>query len=190
MSWRISISKKMLYMTKSKDIIFPEFNDIFEDTKTPRNGRAPLTKKVAEFMLGESLDNVVMYDIVNDRKNKRYYNGHYVVGGNFLRDDVPQFKKLCEQSSVLAGREPVALVAKTCLYRFGVAYNLHGWDVVGNVIFYEPKTKTYSAFTQGWMLCGKHKCNMAASEQALYDVVTRVARDIKTVESFCYKKTK
>ena len=169
-------------MTKLKDIIFPEFNDIFENTKTPRNGRAPLTKKVAEFMLGESLD--------NDRKTKRYYNGYYVVGGNFLRDDVPRFKKLCEQSSVLAGREPVALVAKTCFYRFGAEYHSHGWDVVGNVIFYEPKTKTYFAFTQGWMLCGEHRCNMAASEQALYDVVTRVARDIKTVESFCYKKTK
>lgn len=172
------------------DIFFPELNDIFENTKKPRNRRAPLTKKVAEFMLGESLDKVVMYDIINDRKTKRYYNGHYVVGGNVVSDNILQFKKLCGQSSVLAGREPVALVAKTCLYRYGVAYNSHGWDVVGNVIFYEPKTKKYSAFTQGWMLCGEHKCNMAASEQALHDVITRVARDIKTVESFCYKKTK
>ena len=37
-------------------------NDIFENTKTPRDGRLPLSRKMAEFMLGESLNNVVIYD--------------------------------------------------------------------------------------------------------------------------------
>ena len=37
-----------------KDFMHPELNDTFENTKKTRNGRLPLSREMAEFMLGVS----------------------------------------------------------------------------------------------------------------------------------------
>ena len=37
-------------MKSLPDLLHPEFNDVFEDTKTPRGGRPALTGALVEFM--------------------------------------------------------------------------------------------------------------------------------------------
>ena len=162
--------------------------DIFEDTKMSRNGRMPLTKAVAESVLGESLDNVVMYDFCNNCVNKRNYNGLYVVATRQMSGMAAKFVDLCAKSSVIAGRVPVAVVAKTYESEYSMNYNSRGCDVAGNVIFYDPKTKKYSGFRRGWMPVCSHLCRYAASEQALYDVMNEVGRSFGKVESFAGQK--
>lgn len=170
------------------DIFHPELNDIFENTKTPRDGRMPLSRQMAEFMLGESLDNVVMYDIVRGKINRRMYNNTMVVGGRSIMSYIPRFQDLCRQSSALAGRMPVAIAAKTYLNNGTMDYNKRGYKVAGNVIFYDAATKKYSAFTRGWMPCSVHRCNIAAAEQALYDAVWHMTNCFTAVEPFIRQK--
>ncbi|MBP3316467.1 MAG: hypothetical protein J6L70_02610 [Alphaproteobacteria bacterium] len=158
--------------------------DIFEETTNPQNGRVPLTRAMAESVLGESLDNVVIYDLINNRPNRRTYNSHYVIGGNTMATNATRFKNLCAKSHVIAGRVPVAVVAKTYLQHRSMDYSNRGTAVSGKVIFYDPETKGYAAFTRGWMHCGCHVCNVAASEQALYDAMNVVVSDFRNVESF------
>lgn len=150
--------------------------DIFEETMRPRDGRAPLSRAVAESVLGESLDNVVIYDLINNRANRQTYNSHRVVGHSAMATNAERFKKLCAKSPVIAGRVPVAVVAKTCSETSYMAYKKCGHHVVGNVVFYDPDTKEYSAFAQGWpwTYCRCHPCSVAASEQALYDAMDNV----------------
>ena len=175
-------------MKSIDDIFHPELNDIFEKTKTPRDGRLPLSRQMAEFLLGESLDDVVLYDLVNGCANRRSYNTHLIVGMGNINGFVPHFKELCSQSSVLMGRVPVAVAAKTYSQHRSLDYHRRGLDVAGNVIFYDAQSRKYSAFTRGWMHCDSHYCNVAASEQALYDVMNAVTRRFKMVESFAYQK--
>ena len=163
--------------------------DIFEGTKQPCDGRAPLTKEMAEFMLGESLDKVVMYDLVNNRASQRIYNGAYVVATGQMLGMAAKFKDLCAKSSVIAGRVPVAVVAKTYESEYNMNYNSRGCDVAGNVIFYDPKTKKYSGFRRGWMPVCSHLCRYAASEEALYDMMNEVGLFFKKVESYAYQKS-
>lgn len=162
--------------------------DIFEETNKPRDGRAPLSRAVAESVLGESLDNVVIYDLINNRANRRTYNSHYVVGSVTMSTNAARFKKLCANSSVIAGRVPVAVAAKTYLQHRSMDYSSRGTAVSGRVIFYDAETKKYSAFTRGWMHCACHVCNVAASEQALYDTMNTVVSDFRTVEKFTGQK--
>ena len=170
------------------DIFHPELNDIFENTKTPRDGRMPLSRQMAEFMLGESLDNVVMYDMVRGKINRRMYNNTMVVGGRSIMSYIPRFQDLCRQSSVLAGRMPVAIAAKTYVNNGTMDYNKRGYKVAGNVILYDAATKKYSAFTRGWMPCSVHRCNIAAAEQALFDAVWNMMNGFTTVEAYVPQK--
>ncbi len=162
--------------------------DIFEENNEMQNGRAPLSRAMAESVLGEWLDNVVFYDLINNRPNRRTYNSCYVVGNSDMINNAARFKKLCAKSSVIAGRVPVAVVAKTYLEHRGLDYSSRGTAVAGNVIFYDPETKKYSAFTRGWMHCSCHVCNIAASEQALYDTMDDVVRFFGRVEFSAGKK--
>ncbi|MBR2011826.1 MAG: hypothetical protein IKA08_00975 [Alphaproteobacteria bacterium] len=170
------------------DILYPEFNDIFENTKKPRNRRAPLIRADAEFILGEPLSNVVIYDFINKRIDKSIYNGHCIVGGRLVTERAPKIKELCAKSSVIAGRVPVAVVAKTYEPEYGMRYSSLGDYVAGNIIFYNPKTKKYSAFTRGWMPFCEHLCRFAAAEQALYDVMDGISRNFTRVESYAYQE--
>ena len=171
-----------------EDIFHPELNDIFENTKTPRDGRLPLSRQMAEFMLGESLNNVVMYDLVQGKINRRWYNNTMVTGGRSIVSYISRFQDLCRQSSVLSGRVPVAIAAKTYLDNRTMDYNKCGYKVAGNVIFYDAATKKYSAFTRGWKPCFEHRCYNAAAEQALYDAVWHMTNCFSAVEPFVRQK--
>ena len=175
-------------MKSIEDIFHPELNDIFENTKKPRDGRLPLSRKMAEFMLGESLNNVVMYDLIQGQINRRWYNDSPVIGGQGIKIRIQRFQDVCRQSSVLAGRVPVAIVAKTYLDNRTMDYNKRGNKVAGNVIFYDAATKQYSAFTRGWKPCFEHRCDIAAAEQALYDAVWHMTNCFSAVEPFIRQK--
>lgn len=180
---------------KLSDMLYPELNDIFENTKTPTAGRLALSKEMAEFMLGGRMSNFVIFNLVTESVHQRLYNGHVVAGVSHIKKLAPKFKDFCSQSSVMAGRIPVAVVAKTYLHtrdQYGTPsypYTPTGRRIAGNVMFYDfganPK---YSLLPGGWIPCGARACSIAASEEALLEVFNRITSDTRSLESFAYKR--
>ncbi len=178
-----------------KDLLFPELNDIFENTKTPQHGRLALSKEMAEFMLAGHLSNFVIFNLVTESVHLRSYNGHVVAGVSHIKKLAPKFKDFCAQSSVMAGRTPIAVIAKTYLHsrdEYGTLnypYSPVGRRIAGNVMFYDPVSKpNYSLLPGGWIPCGERACTISASEEALLEVFNRITSDTRSLESFAYKR--
>ena len=156
-------------MKSISDILNPEFNDILEDTKFPRDERPALTRKRAEFMLGEPIKNVVIYDCRTQKFNRHMYNGCFLMGRKSIGRLMPEFTQLISQGGGADGRIPLAIVAKTCDW-YGESYhdyNHRGYDIAGNVIFYNPNERRYTVFSYSWMYCGSRSCVASASEEAV-----------------------
>ena len=173
-------------MKSLPDLLHPEFNDVFEDTKTPRSGRPALTGALVEFMLGSKFDNFVMYDCNAGKLNRNTYNNYAIMGGRTIKRMMPVFKKICEQSSVIRPRIPMAIVAQTCRIADNgmLFYSRRGNDISGNVIFYNPETLRYSVLPGGWMYCGGRACDIAASEEVMLATVKYMIEHPEKLERY------
>ena len=148
-----------------------------------------LTQEVVESVLHESYKNMVVYDIDTGKMNRRLYNGLNLICIGSVGAMMPRFKWMCEQSSVLAHRAPVAIAAKTVPAPSSTQYHNHGKYVMGNVVFWDKKKKEYSALNR-WMLCNEHWCHIAAAEQSLIDVAEYVTNRIHYLETCVKEKSK
>lgn len=183
-------------MKRIADLFRREFNDVFEDTKTPNNDRRVLTRVSAEFILDESLDNVVMYNFVTNKPNRTRYNGHHVAGLRQVEFMAPLFRDICAQSATLEDYTPVALVAKTCvrsgcdLPRGGneCVYSNRANAISGNMILYNPRAQVYSALPSGWAYCGTRGCHIAAAEEALLAAARHISSNRQLLEKVYIKK--
>lgn len=148
-----------------------------------------LTHEKVESLLQESYKDIVVYHIDTGTMNQKIYNGQLVVGLKGVAKWMPDFKQMWEQSSVLQDLRPVMIAAKTVRYKTDKA-SRYGTDVVGNVIVWDKKKKVYYALRPKWFYVCSHVCNVAASEQCLYDVADYVRCNIRMLENFARNKSR
>ena len=177
-------------VTECKDILQPELTLSQQMMMLQGKGcRAALTKMKAEFMLGESLQDVVMYNFITGGIDKTRYNNEAVIGNRQIQEYALQMLQNCKTNPAMLMREPVAVFAKTydCNYtntftdrRFFITppYNANGKCIAGNVIFLNKSTNNYELLPQGWFYAGGKNCKGSASEEAILSVMKLLAGDV------------
>lgn len=131
--------------------------------------KSELTHEKMEWMLGDSYKDIVVYQIDTGAINQKMYHNQLVVGLKDVAKWMPGFKHMWEQSSALQDLRPVMITAKTVRYKMEKP-SRYGTEVLGNIIVWDKKKKVYYALGPKWFYVCAHVCNVAASEQCLYDV--------------------
>lgn len=176
-------------VTECRDILDPELTLSQQMMMLQGKGNRPaLTKMLAEFMLGETLQDVVMYNCITGAVDKKRYNNEAVIGARQIQESAVQMLKNFESSPVLSAYQPVAVFAKIydCDYTnvftdrrfFRVPpFNPDGKCIAGNVIFLNKATNKYEPLPNSWFYVGGKTCKGSASEEAMLSVVKLLGQE-------------
>lgn len=147
--------------------------------------RPELTVGMAEKLLGDKLDYMVMYNMKTLKPLKDTYNEQKVIYGGQVSYLAKSFEDLYAQY-VSADKKPMWVAIKSVsawddkgydLLKPAPGYDSFGRLIIGNVIFYDFKQKKYTTLypNGSWIRVGRKDCRTAVKESLLntFDVLCR-----------------
>lgn len=147
--------------------------------------RPELTVGMAEKLLGDKLDYMVMYNMKTLKPLKDTYNEQKVIYGGQVSYLAKSFEDLYAQY-VSRDKKPMWVAIKSVsawddkgydLLKPAPGYDSFGRLIIGNVIFYDFKQKKYTTLypNGSWVRVGRKDCRTAVKESLLntFDVLCR-----------------
>lgn len=147
--------------------------------------RPALTVGMAEKLLGDKIEHMVMYNMKTLKPLKNEYNTHKVIYGGQVSYLAMSFKDMYAQH-VSTDKKPMWVAIKSVsawddkgydLLKSTTQYDYLGRLIIANVIFYDFKQKKYTTLypNGSWVRVGRKDCRTAVKESLLntFDVLCR-----------------